>query len=329
MAGVMAEHPVRLAQVPAPPAPQAVIVDVSPGQIIDLPAPAPETALTIDGNDVLIAQPEAPPIVLRDLVELAQADPPPVIQLADTAIPAPDLISRLAPVDALRVDTLLQSLPSAELSSPGRLAPLPDFLTPDVSLALGHGDPFGLRGVPDPQPQRAAAPQISPARPPVAEDEPLLIPAQQDVLLPQQLAAAPDSETILGTPGDDVVTLSSPVTGVVDLGAGTDTLNLSALTSVNLGDTATGYRGIEKIDLRGGDGSQVTLSAGDLLDLSPTTDTLLVRGDATDQVLIGNGWTPAGTQTDPPGEAGTFNVYTQSIGGATATLLIDSSVSVA
>lgn len=321
----MAEHPLFLAQVPVPPAPQAIIVDVAPGQVVDLPAPAPETALAIDGNDVLIAQPEAPPILLRNFVELAQADPPPIVQLADAAIPAPDLVGRLAPVDAMRVDTLLQSLPAPE-APPGRLAPLPDFLVPEVSLAEPHGDAFALRD----EPHMVAPPaQIAQAPSPATESEPLLAPSQQDTLLPQLLAAASDDETILGTPGDDVVTLSSPITGLVDLGEGTDTLNLSALTNVNLGDSATEYRGIEKIDLRGGDGSQVTLSAADVLDLSPTTDTLLVRGDATDQVVIGSGWTAVGTQTNPAGELGTFAVYTQNVGGATATLLVENSISVA
>ena len=70
-------------------------------------------------------------------------------------------------------------------------------------------------------------------------------------------------------------------------------------------------------------------SAQDVLDLSSTTDTLLVRGDAGDTLSItASGWTNVGTQSNPQGETGTFNVYTQSVSGVTATLLVENTVSV-
>jgi Ca2+-binding RTX toxin-like protein len=135
-------------------------------------------------------------------------------------------------------------------------------------------------------------------------------------------------ETITGGSGTDRVAIAAATS--VNLGAGDDDiLDLSAIGSINLDTAGTQYQGIEKLDLRGGLTNTVTLNAQDVLDLSSTTDSLLVRGDAGDTVSIGvGGWTAAGTQSNPQGETGTFNVYTQSVGGVTATLLVESTMSV-
>lgn len=314
----MAEHPLLLAQVPAPPAPQAVIIDVKPGQVIDLPAPPPDAALAIDSQDVLIARPEAPPIVLRNLVDLAEADPTPIVQLADAAIPAPELISRLAPVDAVRVDTLLANLAASDAPPAPRLAPLPDILQSLVSLADPSADPLALRGEDRP------AIQLPPLRASVAvPPEPNPATLRDTPLLVSSAPAETGDDTVLGTAGDDRVAIDGGVS-FVDLGPGTDTLDLSAAPSLDLG--TRDYNGVEKIDLRGGAANVLTLNAADVLDLSPSTDTLLVRGEANDRVDIADSWTPSGTQINPQGETATFNVYTQNVGSATATLLVENTV---
>jgi hypothetical protein len=324
MASAMAEHSILLAQVPAPPAPQAIVIDIAPGQLVELPTPPPDAVLAIDGKDVLVARPEAPPIVLRNFVEMAQADPPPVVQLADAAIPGPDLIGRLAPFDAVRVDTLLASLTPTEISPPARLAPLPDFLSPPVSQADANGDPVALRGDLRPAIEQAALPQIPASVPaaPSAPDSPATLetPPAPEATPP----ATTGDDTILGSPGDDRIAIDESVS-FVDLGPGIDTLDLSAVANLDLGERD--YNGVEKIDLRGGVANDLTLSASDVLDISPTTDTLLVRGEASDHVELGSGWTAAGTQANPQGETGTFTAYTQTVGGATATLLVESPVS--
>lgn len=132
-------------------------------------------------------------------------------------------------------------------------------------------------------------------------------------------------ETVQGSSGDDTVRLSDVPT-LIDLGEGVDTLDFSALGAADLGNAGTQYQGIEVAELRGGAGTTLTLSAPDVLDLSPDSDTLLVQGGSDDGVTIGSGWaTSQGTTS--AGEPAT--IYTQSLGGHTVTVVVESDVSVA
>ncbi len=132
------------------------------------------------------------------------------------------------------------------------------------------------------------------------------------------------TETIHGGTGDDTVRLAD-VPSLIDLSDGVDTLDFSALAAADLSAAGAQYQNVEAVDLRGGSGTTLTLNAQDVLDLSPDTDTLLVNGDS-DVVAMGSGWsvTPGVT---PAGEAA--NVYTQALGGRTATIIVDGDVSVA
>jgi hypothetical protein len=65
--------------------------------------------------------------------------------------------------------------------------------------------------------------------------------------------------------------------------------------------------------------NQLTLRVQDVLDLSDT-DVLTVLGDAGDSVNAGTGWTQAGS--DGQGH----DIYTQTVGGVVATLIVDSDI---
>ena len=66
--------------------------------------------------------------------------------------------------------------------------------------------------------------------------------------------------------------------------------------------------------------NRLTLTAQDVLDLSDS-DTLTVLGDTADNADVGAGWTDAGM-------AGGFHTYTQVIGFDTATLIIDTDMTI-
>jgi hypothetical protein len=136
---------------------------------------------------------------------------------------------------------------------------------------------------------------------------------------------------VTGSANDDRIGVADN-TASVNAGAGNlDMLDTSAVMNFNLDAAGTTYQNIEKIDLRGGVTNTLTLNAQDVLDLSSTTDSVLVRGDSGDTVQIGGGWTQGATVSDPGGwsESGSFVTYTQVIGGQTATLLVEAAVSVA
>jgi hypothetical protein len=73
--------------------------------------------------------------------------------------------------------------------------------------------------------------------------------------------------------------------------------------------------GIEKINLAGSGNNTLTLTLGDLLELSDTSNQLIVDGNAGDVVNAGSGWTDGGV-------AGGYHSYTQ---GA-AILLVDTDI---
>ena len=122
----------------------------------------------------------------------------------------------------------------------------------------------------------------------------------------------------------DLADVSDPTKGLHG-GAGDDFVNVSG-AGIHLDLTAienTLVTGIEAVNFTGADNNTLTLALGDLIDLSTTTDTLLVLGEAGDEVISpAQGWTPDGTETFAglPGQ-----VYNRYISGA-GTLLIDSDI---
>jgi Ca2+-binding RTX toxin-like protein len=134
-----------------------------------------------------------------------------------------------------------------------------------------------------------------------------------------------------GGAGDDIVRVSTLDFLVADGGTGSDTLELDGaglhLDLTALADSRT--RSIERIDIGGSGGNELTLSVLDVLNLSDVSNELLVLGDAGDAVNQGPGWTAAVS-------GGTNGNGTSTIGGQTyqiynagqATLLLDTDMTV-
>ncbi len=108
-----------------------------------------------------------------------------------------------------------------------------------------------------------------------------------------------------GGEGNDIVTVSDLTFQLVDGGTGTDTLALSG-SGITL--TLSALRGrieeIEVIDLTGSGDNTLVLTVLDVLNLSGSSNTLKVDGDAGDAVIIGSGWADGGT-------SGGYRTYTQ------------------
>lgn len=103
------------------------------------------------------------------------------------------------------------------------------------------------------------------------------------------------SDVLRGDDGNDVLVWHE-LDRRVDGGAGSaDTLRLfSGNLNLRLVDNAK-ILDIEQVNLAGSGANTLTLGAGDLLDLSSTTNTLRVYGDAADRVDIRGDFTESGT----------------------------------
>jgi hypothetical protein len=123
----------------------------------------------------------------------------------------------------------------------------------------------------------------------------------------------------------DSADLPGTATTVYNGGAGTDTIRFEAAgQSLDLTALAqTKIQNIEVIDLTGTGNNALTLSVQDVLDLSSTTNTLIVDGNGGDTVTATGGWAAVGTQTIG---SQTYAAYTATISSQTATLLVDTDV---
>jgi hypothetical protein len=109
------------------------------------------------------------------------------------------------------------------------------------------------------------------------------------------------ADSLRGGGGDDTLVYDA-ADRRIDGGAGSDTLrfagagqalNLTALAAAKSQGTQTlGITNIEHVDLTGTGNNSLTLSVGDVLDLSSTSNTLFVRGNAGDSV-VSTGWDSA------------------------------------
>jgi len=111
-----------------------------------------------------------------------------------------------------------------------------------------------------------------------------------------------------GETGDDHIRVSDLSFQLVDGGTGDDALHLAGsalnLDLASLGDKISG---IESICIYGRGDNTLTLTAADLLNLSDTTNTLKVHGNAGDHIVgLSSGWTDGGIRPN-----GYFHTYTQ------------------
>ncbi len=119
--------------------------------------------------------------------------------------------------------------------------------------------------------------------------------------------------------GDDTLAISDTAFVRLAGGNGFDTLRLDG-AGMTLDLTAISDRavsGIEQIDVRGTGANSLTLDLLEVLNLSDTSNTLLVLSDTGDTVDIGAGWTPAGQEVIG---SNTFDVFTQ--GNATVKVMV-------
>lgn len=124
-----------------------------------------------------------------------------------------------------------------------------------------------------------------------------------------------NADTLKGQGGNDVLAWDPADT--YDGGGGTDTLRVAG-GNLNLLEIANSrIRNVEQIDIRGGGNNGLTLNLSDLLDISSSTNTLKVLGNAGDWVDISGSFSSQGV-------ASGFRTY--KVG--TGTLLIDTDITV-
>ncbi|WP_297324982.1 hypothetical protein [Nitrosomonas sp.] len=100
-----------------------------------------------------------------------------------------------------------------------------------------------------------------------------------------------------GGAGDDKIRVADLDFTLIDGGAGNDVLHLVGNgLNLNLADSGDNISSIETICLYGQGDNTLTLTAADLLNLSDTTNTLTVNGNAGDRITVQNsGWTDGGS----------------------------------
>lgn len=109
-----------------------------------------------------------------------------------------------------------------------------------------------------------------------------------------------------GGAGNDYIRILGDDFEIVDGGTGTDILGLAGSNfNLDLSKVIDKIHGIETISLYGVGDNSLTLTAQDVLDLSDSTDTLKIKGNAGDNVVgLSNGWTEGGIH-------GNFHMYAQ------------------
>lgn len=129
------------------------------------------------------------------------------------------------------------------------------------------------------------------------------------------------SDVLYGGAGDDVL-IFGPRNRRMDGGSGTDTLaiGVSNLTMDLTTLPSNRISGIEIIDLTGTGNNSLNLTRLNLLNLSDTTNQLIVKGNAGDRITsTQQGWLLDGTTTL---EGQVYDRYTS----GTATLLVDTEI---
>jgi len=125
------------------------------------------------------------------------------------------------------------------------------------------------------------------------------------------------ADVLYGAEGDDVLQISDTGFARVDGGRGDDTLEIDGsgitLDLTTIADNKV--RGIESIDITGSGDNTLTVDVLEVLNLSDTSNTVVITRNVGDTVDIGSGWSQAGTETI---DGSPYLVFTQ--GAATVKL---------
>jgi hypothetical protein len=129
------------------------------------------------------------------------------------------------------------------------------------------------------------------------------------------------ADELSGGAGDDDLRIADLSFQSIDGGAGNDTLTLTGDLSLDLTTTSNlKITNVEKIDLNDTGANTLTLNLSDVLDISDTTDQLLIDGGSDDAVVATDDTWTSESVTEVDGN--TYAVF--SIGGAQ--LLIDTDI---
>jgi len=106
------------------------------------------------------------------------------------------------------------------------------------------------------------------------------------------------ADVLYGGAGDDILSIGDTTFHRIEGGSGTDTLQLTGSNfSINLSNLGERVRGIEQIDLTGSGNNTLTLTQLDVLNLSDSSNRLLIQGDIGDVVVLTeSGWQYQGVQ---------------------------------
>ena len=128
------------------------------------------------------------------------------------------------------------------------------------------------------------------------------------------------SDSLSAGNGDDILVWDFADRSI-NGGAGSDTL-LVDHGDADIAGFAGTIRRIEQVDLDSDDkANTLTLSAQDVLDMSDT-NVVKIFGDSNDAVEAGMGWTDGGI------DGNGYQIFTQTVGGSLATLLVDPDIAV-
>lgn len=145
------------------------------------------------------------------------------------------------------------------------------------------------------------------------------------------------TDKLYGEAGNDVLTYQSDAL-TLSGGAGNDTLLFSgASLNLNLSSTSISFSDFEKIDITGSGDNTLRLTGANLLGLAEDSNGLLsglgygealvIAGDSGDTLILNDiGWSQSQATVSLSGES--YSVYTSNSYGESATLLVDTNISV-